>query len=98
MSRRVFLKKLGEMFPESTRILSKQLQDYLSKSGPLAGNTSSVYYAAYVFFEKLQLKQGKKKSKEREEMEARWKVNGGVDRKHAQQHYTYMVCGVPVLD
>ena len=71
MSRTVFLKKLGEMFPERTRILSKQLQDFQSKSGPLAGNTSRVYYAAYVFFEKLRLEQGKKKSKAGEETEPR---------------------------
>ncbi|MCJ1251560.1 hypothetical protein MMC30_008795 [Trapelia coarctata] len=58
-----FLRELRSMFPEPKPLQSKQLQDFQSKSGPLAGNTSRVYYAAYVFFEKLRLKQGKKKSK-----------------------------------
>jgi hypothetical protein len=50
-------------------IQHKSLTDFRSKKGPIAGNSSSVYYAAYVYFEKLRLKQGKPKSARRLEVE-----------------------------
>ena len=39
------------------------------------------FYSAYVCFEKLRLREGKKKSKKREEMEEVWGVEGGMPRK-----------------
>lgn len=45
------------------------ISKFQQKSGPLAGNSNRVFYAAYVFFEKLRLKDGKAKSKKRTEME-----------------------------
>lgn len=42
---------------------------FLKQKGPLAGNTNATYYAAYVFFEKLRIKQKKPKSEDREIME-----------------------------
>lgn len=59
-------------------IQSSQLDSFRNKKGPNAGNTSSVYYAAYVFFEKCRLAEGKPKSKHRATMESVWP--GGVDR------------------
>ena len=44
------------------------LSSFRGKKGPSAGNTSNVYYAAYVFFEKMRIQQGKAKSKHRLEM------------------------------
>ncbi|KAK8015100.1 hypothetical protein PG990_008396 [Apiospora arundinis] len=61
-------------------IQSKQLADFRAKHGSNAGATSTVFYAAYVYFEKLRLAQGKPKSAHREEMEKRWPE--GFDRKH----------------
>ncbi|KAK8206446.1 hypothetical protein BKA81DRAFT_282555, partial [Phyllosticta paracitricarpa] len=52
-----------------TSIQSRQLTAFRDKKGPDAGNTSVVYYAAYVFFEKMRLKHGKPKSNHRKGME-----------------------------
>ncbi|KAK1963971.1 hypothetical protein LY78DRAFT_659813 [Colletotrichum sublineola] len=54
------------------KIAPNLLTNFLSKKGPSAGNTSSVFYAAYVFFEKLRVRDGKPKTKKREEMETQW--------------------------
>ena len=54
------------------KIQGGQIQRFRSRNQPLAGCTNSVYYAAYVFFEKMRIKQKKPKSKHRLEMEKRW--------------------------
>ncbi|MCJ1466101.1 hypothetical protein MMC07_004720 [Pseudocyphellaria aurata] len=79
-----FLRDIGKLFSESRTIQSKQLKDFQAKKGPLAGNSSSVFYGSYVFFEKLRIKQKKPKSKKREEMEAVW--NNGIDRSRPQSY------------
>lgn len=65
--------------PSEQKLASKTLADFRSKHGANAGSTSSIFYAAYVFFEKLRIKDGKPKSKFREEMEQVWSA-GGMDR------------------
>ncbi|KAK3678937.1 hypothetical protein LTR78_001390 [Recurvomyces mirabilis] len=60
------------------RIQGMQLDSFRSKKGPQAGITCSVFYAAYVFFEKIRVAQGKAKSKHRLEMEQKWP--GGLER------------------
>ncbi|KAF5017323.1 hypothetical protein F66182_10752 [Fusarium sp. NRRL 66182] len=55
--------------PKCKQIQSKQLTDFRGMKGPYAGAKSTVYYAAYVYFEKLRLAQGKSKTKHRQEME-----------------------------
>ena len=62
------------------KIQPGQLDTFRNKKGPNAGNTSSVYYAAYVYFEKMRLAEGKPKSKHRLEMENVWPQ--GTDRVH----------------
>ncbi|KAH0390073.1 hypothetical protein KCU89_g15999, partial [Aureobasidium melanogenum] len=57
-------------------ISASQMQSFRGKKGPDAGNTSSVFYSAYVFFEKMRIKQGKPKSQKRKEMEEVWGPNG----------------------
>lgn len=47
-----------------------------SKRGPTAGAESKVFYGAYVYFEKLRIKEAKAKSKKREEMEKVWGRRG----------------------
>ncbi|TGO50751.1 hypothetical protein BOTNAR_0381g00020 [Botryotinia narcissicola] len=80
---RAYLREPGiaKTYPEEKKIQSKVLNDFLGKKGPSAGNTSSTYYAAYFFFEKLRIRDGKPKSKHREEMEKQWASEGGVDTK-----------------
>lgn len=55
---------------------SKTMHDFLGKKGRMAGNTSGVFYAAYVFFEKLRVRDEKSKTQFREEMEKAWGRDG----------------------
>lgn len=64
---------------DATPIQSGQVTSFLRKKGPMAGNTSKVFYASYVFFEKVRVKKGGKKSKKREEVEEVWKQEGGAN-------------------
>ncbi|KAL7626479.1 hypothetical protein AAE478_003251 [Parahypoxylon ruwenzoriense] len=64
---------------------SKQLNDFRGKKGPTAGATSQVFYAAYVYFEKKRIAEGKPKSKHRLEMEKAW-PGSGFDREHDGRH------------
>ncbi|KAK8109331.1 hypothetical protein PG984_015132 [Apiospora sp. TS-2023a] len=61
-------------------IQPKQLSDFRHKDGSNAGATSIVFYAAYVYFEKIRLAQNRPKSEHRLEMEKRWP--DGFDREH----------------
>ena len=65
-------------------IQSSQLSRFRNSKGPNTRNTSSVYYAAYVFFEKLRIKAGRPKSRQRMDMERIWP--NGVDRKRIHKH------------
>lgn len=64
-----FLREAAKALAPGRKIQSKQLSDFLGKKGSMAGNTSCVYYAAYVFFEKVRVRDGKGKSAHRLEME-----------------------------
>lgn len=76
-----------------------QLARFLKNTGPLGGNTNSVFYASYVLFEKMRVRDGKPKSKFRLEMEG---VHGeeGVDIEHNMntQHLTLHVTERASLD
>jgi hypothetical protein len=71
---------LGKMTPVGTTINAKSMDDFLKKRGPQEGNSTRCFYGAYVFFEKLRIKQGKPKSKLREEMEEIWAWQGGFSK------------------
>jgi hypothetical protein len=58
-----------------------QLARFRGMKGPLSGAKSSLYYGAYVFFEKVRIKEGKPKSKHRLDMEKQWDAEG-IDREH----------------
>ncbi|KAF5009301.1 hypothetical protein FDECE_4471 [Fusarium decemcellulare] len=64
--------------PKCKGIQSKQLTDFCRAKGVSAGAKSSVFYAAYVYFEKLRIAQGKPLTKHRMDMEAVWP--GGFPR------------------
>lgn len=70
--------------PTCKAIQTKQLTDFRSKKGPLSGITSSVFYSAYVLFEKTRLANGKPKSKHRLDMEKAHP--GGLDRSRDGNH------------
>jgi hypothetical protein len=70
-------------------IASGSFSNFMALKGPLAGNTNAVYYASYVFFEKLRIKQKKPKSADREEME--YIHPAGVDTVHVSSNQHYIV-------
>ena len=72
-----FMRHLKQISPIGVN--ARGLGLFLSKKGPSAGNTSGIFYPAYVFFEKLRIKEGKPKTKFREEMEKIWR-NTGMNR------------------
>lgn len=76
-----FCRDLSAMYTKPTKITAPQLAKFRGKKGPNAGNTAVTFYAAYCFFEKLRLKEGKPKSKFRLEMEDVWVKRGGFDVK-----------------
>ncbi|KAL3454195.1 hypothetical protein BJX65DRAFT_301981 [Aspergillus insuetus] len=53
-------------------ISTSAVAQFLKKSGPRAGNSSMAFYAAYLYFEKLRVKDEKPKTEFREEMEDIW--------------------------
>ena len=58
------------------QVTPAQLGSFRRKSGYDAGNTTSVFYSAYVYFEKLRIKQGEPKSEDRLHMEKLWGKRG----------------------
>jgi hypothetical protein len=86
-------------------LLSTEWNQALFK-GPNSGNLSSVFYASYVFFEKIRIRDGKPKTAFREKMEDIW--DGVLDWRHHKpgfdrktRHNTRYLCGpgyVPVID
>lgn len=72
-----FLRAIAATYSDGRKIQNKQLNDFLAKKGPLSGNRSCIYYAAYVFFEKVRIRDGKEKDKDRLAVEKQWP--GGVD-------------------
>ncbi|KAI0021354.1 hypothetical protein F4780DRAFT_738039 [Xylariomycetidae sp. FL0641] len=64
--------------PRCKAIQSKQLADFRGGRGARTGARSTVYYAAYVYFEKLRLALRKPRSEHRKAMEELWP--GGFDR------------------
>ncbi|KAL4968687.1 uncharacterized protein BDV14DRAFT_196987 [Aspergillus stella-maris] len=85
MTRTAFLREILKTFPDCRDEPSRALQgttltSFLSKKGTRDGATSLIFYAAYVFFEKLRVRDGKPKTAFREEMEDVWEVDEGFDR------------------
>ena len=80
VSQAAFLRALSGMVPQEKKFTAGQLRSFQSKKGPLAGSSAEIYYAAYVFFEKLRVKEGKDKSKLRKGTEEAWARDGGIPR------------------
>ncbi|OOF94864.1 hypothetical protein ASPCADRAFT_131450 [Aspergillus carbonarius ITEM 5010] len=69
-----FLRDIAKAaFPQTVkRLNSKSMADFLSYKGPNTGSSGVIFYAAYVFFEKLRVRDGKPKNDFRLEMEKIW--------------------------
>lgn len=74
MTKAAFARELSKCLgTDGGAVNANQVTEFQRKKGPLSGNSSKAVYAGYVYFEKQRLKEGKAKSKKREEME---KVHG----------------------
>jgi hypothetical protein len=80
------------------KIQSAQLSAFRSKKGAYHGNTSSVYYGAYVFFEKIRIAENTPKSKKRFEMEDIHSMHHGMDTKRRQDHFYVLAGTAPYID
>ena len=68
-----FLRTLAAQFQaEERKFQSKQLNTFRSYRGADKGNTSAIFYAAYVYFERLRIKEGGEKTRHRIAMEGAW--------------------------
>ena len=73
-----FIREINKSLPgnSSKSASTQQLTTFLSSKGPTKGAESGVFYAGYIFLEKLRIKQGKLKTKKRQEMEDVWGQKG----------------------
>ncbi|KAK4229182.1 hypothetical protein QBC38DRAFT_125217 [Podospora fimiseda] len=77
-----------------------QLSRFRGMKGTYEGAKSPFYYGAYVFFEKLRIKEVKPKSKHRLEMERQWGEDGGIERdggRWGYQFFEHLCCSLEVL-
>ncbi|KAL6241157.1 hypothetical protein RBB50_011836 [Rhinocladiella similis] len=70
------------------------LTHFLGASGPRKGAESLVFYTAYVFFEKLRIKQNKPKSQKRLDMERVWGPRG-IELKDSARTRFFVGPGLP---
>ncbi|KAK2055042.1 hypothetical protein LY76DRAFT_203222 [Colletotrichum caudatum] len=70
------------------KIASNLLDNFLAKKGPVAGNTSSVFYAAYVYFEKLRVRDRRPETELRDAMELEWP--GGFETREQLDRRSYI--------
>lgn len=82
MTRAAFCREISKTWPDRAANLKENalqgtsLGSFLSKKGSREGRTSLVFYASYVLFEKLRIRDGKPKTQFREEMEDIWGPRG----------------------
>jgi len=68
-----FLREISNSFGNNPKKMSAaQMKSFMSKEGAHSGSSSAFFYGAYVYFEKLRIKNGEEKSEFREEMEEIW--------------------------
>jgi hypothetical protein len=69
ISQASFCREISKTFHDGKSVSSTSMSGFLSKKGPREGNTCAAFYASYVFFEKVRIRDGKPKSEFREIME-----------------------------
>jgi hypothetical protein len=80
------------------KLTATRLSTFRSKRGAYEGNTSDMFYGAYVYFEKLRIKEGKPKSKKRREMEAIHATEGGFRINHRMDSFLWLGSETPSID
>ncbi|EME45498.1 hypothetical protein DOTSEDRAFT_23514 [Dothistroma septosporum NZE10] len=73
-SKAAFAREMNDLLPTSN-FTSRNLDAFLRVNGPCAGGHNAGFFAAYVFFEKRRLRDGKGKGKKRQELEKLYQKN-----------------------
>ena len=100
----VFVRELNNVVPttegENTgRVYARVLRAFMQKKGPQNGAQTMAFYTAYVYFEKLRRKEGRKKGKMREEMEEAGGKEGDMPREgNTNKYITCLGIEKPKLD
>lgn len=77
MAQAAFCRELTKMVANDGRkVNASHLTRFLAMKGPSGGAGNIAFYAAYVFFEKIRVRDGKPKSQMRQEMEIVWGAGG----------------------
>ncbi|KAK4923800.1 hypothetical protein LTR66_016492 [Elasticomyces elasticus] len=76
MSAARLCREMSKLIPGEAVVSANTLANFRSKSGSASGATASPFYAGYVYFEKIRVRDGKGKTKKREEMEGVWGEKG----------------------
>lgn len=81
-SQAAICRALSTSYPEGSgkSVTATNMRSFMSNKGVMGGNTSNAFYGGYVFFEKRRIKDGKPKSKFREEMEQVHEAGVDVER------------------
>lgn len=87
-----FARELSELV-RTEKVTAAHVSRFLTFKGPRAGGHSPVFYAGYVYFEKLRIRQGKKKSAKREQVEAAWEHEGGLPREGSHNIHAFCPAG-----
>lgn len=74
-----FGRDLSELI-RNEHVTGAHMRRFLDFKGPRGGAHSPAFYAGYVYFEKIRLRDGKKKSAKRQKLEDVWKREGGFPR------------------
>lgn len=94
-----FLRDIASSYEKAPRkIQSTQLSAFRSNKGAYDGNTSAVFYGAYVFFEKMRIAEKKPKSKMRLEMEEIHGKDGGMNTKTRRDRFLVIRGEEPHMD
>ena len=80
-----FVRQIAQTFSNPGDVAAPHLRRFLDQKGPTKGGDNPVFYAGYVYFEKLRVKNKKPKSKKRQEMEDIWGKKGGMERRRQPQ-------------
>lgn len=71
MTQAAFAREIGKMLtPEKITVTG--IPEFLTKKGPVSGNTSTAFYGCYVFFEQMRIRNGNPKTEHLLGMEDTW--------------------------
>ncbi|CAJ2511166.1 Uu.00g067910.m01.CDS01 [Anthostomella pinea] len=99
ITKAAFAREISKTYAGKKQVSAAVLSSFLAKNGVLTGNTSAAFYASYVFFEKIRIRDGKPKSEFRLDMEDEWIVpepysrwdKPGVDLKTLFDKVSYII-------